>query len=151
MSTPAGQSRGMEFNPRPLSERELEQVQRLFSDPFAFPPEFLTWIRNSLEKDPPLFTSQAVQGAFEPLPGSVYDASVATGAAIGLEKLASTGKIGLSPKLEIHPSNGLIVNINRGTATLTSLRLNVNGTLYDVKCGAAGSGPGGVGRALWID
>lgn len=151
MSTPAGQSRGIEFNPRPLSERELEQVQRLFSDPFAFPAEFMTWIRNSLEKDPPLFTSQAVQGQFAPLPGSVTDSSVALGAEISLEKLASTGKIGLYPKVEIHDSNGMSININRGTATLTALRLNVNGVLYDVKCGAAGSGPGGVGRALWID
>jgi hypothetical protein len=37
------------------------------------------------------------------------------------------------------------------TATETPLVVNCGGAMYGVKVGGAGSGPGGTGRALWID
>lgn len=46
----------------PLSERELEMVQRLFSDPFAIPLEFKAWLVAYLEANPPLLTAASVFG-----------------------------------------------------------------------------------------
>jgi hypothetical protein len=43
----------------------------------------------------------------------------------------------------------LLITYNSGP-NLTPLYLNNNGVVYQVRVGAAGSGPGGSGRALWI-
>jgi microcystin-dependent protein len=47
---------------RPLSERELALVKRLFSDPFAIPLEFKAWLISYLESNPPLMTTSSIFG-----------------------------------------------------------------------------------------
>lgn len=44
-----GLRRGATDDTRPLDDREWQQVQRLFSDPFSFPLEFKTWLKGFIE------------------------------------------------------------------------------------------------------
>lgn len=46
----------------PLSDREIELVKRVFSDPFSIPIEFYAWLKAKLESDPPLFTTASIFG-----------------------------------------------------------------------------------------
>lgn len=63
---------------RPLNEREFQQVQRLFSDPFSFPSEFKNWLISFLETSDMTLPKSAVQG----LPAALSEALAATSATV---------------------------------------------------------------------
>lgn len=257
-------------SPRPLTDRERELLKRIFSDFFEVPGEWKSALRADLERDPPILGVAALGGqSVSPKTGSVIDDSVAAGANISLDKLASFGQIGNSSEVEIFSAairlggdvifqraltnrldlladtlqlgatndlalrrapnrfevvadtlrlgvtndldlrrgtsrlevvadtlrlgatndldlrrgaagrlevvadnlrlgaagdidlqrtaadrldllDVLRVTISSGSAVLAPLWLNINGTVLQVQVGAAGTGPGGTGRALWV-
>lgn len=49
-------------DPKPLSDREVQQLKRLLSDPFNYPPELWNWIKGKMEDDPPGLTWEAILG-----------------------------------------------------------------------------------------
>lgn len=156
--------------PRPLTDRERSLMKRMFSDYFEVPGEWKTELKADLERDPPILGSITLGGqGINVQPNSVLNVHVAAGANIDLNKLAASGQIG-SSLVEIFTAairlggdvdivrtaadqvdidDKLRVDFNAG-ANVTGLWLNENGTLVQVKVGAAGSGPGGAGRALWV-
>lgn len=53
---------GSDEAPAPLTDKEIELVKRLFSDPFAIPLEFKAWLVAYLETNPPLQTASSIFG-----------------------------------------------------------------------------------------
>jgi hypothetical protein len=86
------------------------------------------------------------------------DLKVVRGTAGRLDVVADGLRLGALGDIDLNRSGSdqldipdkLRLTLNLASATLTPLWVNVNGTVYQVQVGAAGSGPGGVGRALWI-
>jgi microcystin-dependent protein len=62
MSTLGTEGRVGPADERPLTEQEYQQVQRLFSDPFAFPVAFKTWLVAYLETSDLNLPVSAVNG-----------------------------------------------------------------------------------------
>lgn len=61
---------------RPLSERELEQLHRLLSDPFNYPPELWNWIKAKIEDDPPGITWDSIIGFNQAVVRATEEASL---------------------------------------------------------------------------
>jgi microcystin-dependent protein len=62
MSTFGTEGRVGPADERPLTEQEYQQVQRLFSDPFAFPVAYKTWLVSYLETSDLNLPVSAVNG-----------------------------------------------------------------------------------------
>lgn len=60
--TGADATGGSDEAPAPLTEKEIAQVKRLFSDPFSIPLEFKAWLVAYLETNPPLLTAASIFG-----------------------------------------------------------------------------------------
>jgi hypothetical protein len=53
---------GDQNEPTPLTDKEIQQLQRLLSDPFNYPPELWNWIKTKMEDDPPAIAWDAILG-----------------------------------------------------------------------------------------
>ncbi|HEY7421451.1 MAG TPA: hypothetical protein VH541_05530 [Gaiellaceae bacterium] len=114
--------------PKPLTQRERDLVRRIFSDWMEVPGEWKGSLRSYLESDPPVLGPTALGS-----PTTLMDAIVRD----------ADGRLGVS--------EGFAVNANAQSEAATSLYVNINGNLLQVRVGQAGSGPGGQGRVLWVD
>jgi hypothetical protein len=113
--------------PKPLTQKERDLVNRIFSDWFEVPGEWKGALRSYLESDPPVLGK----------------------AALGPAALLGAFTRGVDGHLSLPES--FTIASDSGDETRVPLYVNINGTVLQVRVGQAGSGPGGQGRMLWVD
>jgi hypothetical protein len=90
--------------------------------------------------------------------GATNDLDIKRGAAGRLDIVADNLRLGASGDIDLQRTAAdrldlldvLRITISSASAVLAPLWLNINGTVLQVQVGPAGSGPGGVGRALFV-
>lgn len=90
--------------------------------------------------------------------GATNDLDLKRGAAGRLDIVADNLRLGAGGDIDLQRTAAdrldlldvLRITISSASAVLAPLWLNINGTVLQVQVGPAGSGPGGVGRALFV-
>lgn len=90
--------------------------------------------------------------------GTTNDLDIKRGAAGRLDIVADNLRLGAAGDIDLQRTAAdrldlldvLRITISSASAVLAPLWLNINGTVLQVQVGPAGSGPGGVGRALFV-